>query len=157
MTPISRKCTACNNMMPEDASFCPVCGHDFRPLAESRPRVRRTPMPLLAGGLIMVSGLSQLIVALELLVVYVGEVPSLQDENAVIIISAVSMMMIGPLAVAGGYYALRRTRFAWALIGGVLTSSVAILTTIYGTGTLIALGLLATILLVGSKDEFDEL
>jgi hypothetical protein len=157
MADSSRKCVVCNNMMPEDASFCQICGHDYRPAAAAAPQnVRRTPMPPLAGGLIMVSGLSQLVVAIQLLVVYGGDVSSLRGEDAIVLIASLSLLMVGPLAAVGGYYAIRRTRFAWALVGGVLTSSLAFVGVSMGAGTLLALGLLGVILLVASKDEFDE-
>ncbi len=114
--------------------------------------------PKLAGAMLVVAGVIGVIYAIyllaniDLLTDMVGDLPEgvdaamieqiLQVCVAVIIITSV-------LSIGGGFMALKRTRWGFALIG-----SIAAIVSIGPAYLCTILGIIALILLVLSKDEF---
>ncbi len=116
----NRSCVSCGRPIAFDANVCPYCGHDYRvtmagPLAKKQP----SSMPVAGGVLILIGGVILLIATFWCIVT----------------------IALGALAILGGIFAIQRTHFAIALVGGILSVPSII-------------GLIGLILVVVSKDEF---
>jgi len=119
--PGSRNCVSCGRPISFDANVCPYCGHDYRVVMAGPTAAKKaeSSTPVIGGVLILIGGLILLIATFWCIVT----VP------------------LGIIAILGGVFAIQRTHFTIALIGGILAIPSI-------------LGLIGMILVIMSKDEF---
>ena len=114
----------------------------------------RTPMPIVAGILDIISGVLSLLAFLGLLIASIttgwvavdlaGWIPGMGIAVTVVVVLTVVSFIVGSLALVGGIYALQRKNWGLALTGSV-----------FALVPLFALGLAAIILTAISKNEFE--
>jgi hypothetical protein len=109
-------------------------------------------MPIIAGILEIVSGIFNLIGFIVLLFISIAIYRESDSYLAIsfiitiFIILTVLLFIAGILAVVGGNYAVRRKKWGWALTGSIFTLSPTFW-----------IGLIAIILTVLSKNEFEQI
>jgi formate hydrogenlyase subunit 3/multisubunit Na+/H+ antiporter MnhD subunit len=116
--------------------------------------MEKTPMPIVAGSLTIVSGGLSLIIFIGLLISITALAWTAADVTGwlsgmsialnVLIILAVFSLVFGLLALVGGIYAVQRKKWGWALTGSIC----ALVPTF-------VFGLAAITLVAISKDEFE--
>jgi hypothetical protein len=108
--------------------------------------VKNTWMPVAGGILNIVTG-SLILIILFLFVI--GSLiirfteSGIFDFNLSLVFMVVPALIIAALAIAGGVFAIQRRKWRWALAGSIVAALVPI-----------ALGMVAIILVVLSKNEF---
>lgn len=109
---------------------------------------RITPLPIVAGILMLVSAGLKLLAILGLLSFgfFAVAPPSMPRFGALVFLSAlIPLLAITALAVVGGVFALLRRRWGWALAGAIATILPFDL-----------LGVAATVLVALSREEFNQ-
>jgi len=123
--------------------------------------VQKTWKPIVAGILSIVGGALRILGAIALLVGIMffipvavtgrpGPVPDMPNWmfpgvlSTILIIGLVFILIVGILAIIGGIYALQRKKWGLALAGSIVS--------IFGSSVM---GILATIFVAMSKDEFE--
>lgn len=114
--------------------------------------MEKTPMPIIAGILEIVSGVISLVGFIGLLIgsIAVGSEAAhfygyeIGIALAVLIILTLLSFIVGILALVGGIYAVQRKKWGWALTGSIFALVPTFL-----------LGLVAIILTALSKNEFE--
>jgi len=117
--------------------------------------MKKTPMPVVAGILNMVSGVLSLIAFVGLLIASIavgwtavdvtGWIPGMDLALSVLVILTVVSLATGVLALVGGVYAVQRKQWGWALAGSICALVPSFV-----------LGLVAIILTALSRDEFGQ-
>ncbi|MEM2943591.1 MAG: zinc ribbon domain-containing protein [Methanomassiliicoccales archaeon] len=165
---IDATCPSCRHGVPMDANVCPYCGYRIKPeAAKTVPTAKEKPpsgvkpitaKPVVGGVLIIISGLMGVIVGLSLAVLS-GEIMEMIEDmygpdivaglEGILTACGVIWFIIGLIAVIGGIFAIRRKKWGFAVVGGVL----ALLT--IGPWLLGSiLGLIGLILVAISRNEF---
>lgn len=108
--------------------------------------IKKTWMPLVGGIFnIVVGGLILIILfifGIGSIIIRLAE-SGIFDFDLSLLFMIMPAVIIGALAIAGGIFAIQRRRWGWALAGSIAATLVPI-----------ALGIVAIILLVLSRDEF---
>ena len=108
--------------------------------------IKKTWMPAVAGIMDIVTGSLVMII---LLLFVIGSLIIRQAESGIfdfnlsLALMVIPALIIGALAIVGGVFALQRKNWGWALAGSIAAALVPI-----------ALGIVAIILLVLSRNEF---
>ncbi|MDH7508198.1 MAG: zinc ribbon domain-containing protein [Methanomassiliicoccales archaeon] len=168
---IDATCPSCRHAVPMDANVCPYCGYVIKPEVAKAAAPQKAPpqaapvgarqmtsKPVVGGALIIISGLIGIVMGL-ILAALSGEIEEmLQDMYGPDVISAVEgalvacgviWFIIGLIALVGGVFAIRRKKWGFAIVGGVL----ALLTVgPWFIGSI--LGLVGLILIAMSRNEF---
>lgn len=118
--------------------------------------MKKTPMPLVAGILNIVSGVISLLGFIGLLIGAVavgstavditGWIPGLGFALTVLIILATLCLVTGIIALVGGIFAIQRDKWPWALAGSIC----AVI-------PLVLLGIIAIVLVSMSRGEFENI
>jgi hypothetical protein len=106
---------------------------------------KKTPMPLIAGILMLVSEGFKFLALLGVLLFLIVPASFLRLGGLLVLLLSLPLLAVTALAVIGGIFALLRKRWGWALAGSI----VCIL-------PFSLLGIAATILVALSRDEFDS-
>ena len=117
--------------------------------------MKKTPMPLVAGILNLVSGGLSAIAFVGLLIAsiavgctavdIVGWIPGMGIALGVLIVLTVVSLVVGILALVGGVFAVQRKYWGWALAGSICALV-----------PLFVLGVAAIVLTSLSTDEFEQ-
>ena len=117
--------------------------------------MKKTPMPVIAGALSLVSGIIGLISFMGLLIGgaavgwtalrITGWIPGFDVTLSLLSLGTVVTLVTGVIAVVGGAFALRRRQWGWALAGSIC----AVIPSFF-------LGLVAVILIALSRKEFEQ-
>ena len=159
--PHGRMCVECHHPISDDASVCPHCGHDYRPVMLGHAwEEEKTPMPPLGGALIAVSAVTQMVAGLIWLSAVDTSSWSGEDagNKSVLVALGLSVFVVGLVGIAGGTYAMTRRRLSLALVGGiasVLTGGVLAVDTLSVTIGMV-LGLAGVLLIATAGDEFED-
>jgi len=158
-----RKCVKCGRMIMWDANVCPYCGHDYRQPAQPMmpmmaPPKPKTVIPLIAGGLLIVTAVIWLVEAAMILTAAGGVVSWIPIDfmgmisfiSGIIILFALIGIILAVIALAGGAFAMMRKHAGLAIIGAIFG-----LFAIGPWGIASILSLVALILLAVSHSEFE--
>ncbi len=108
--------------------------------------IKKTWMPVVAGILDIIAGSLILVIlfffVIGSLIVRLAE-SGIFDFNLSLVFMIIPALIIGSLAIAGGVLAVRRKKWGWALAGSIAAALVPV-----------ALGIVAIVLLVLSRNEF---
>jgi hypothetical protein len=108
--------------------------------------VKQTPMPLIAGILVIVSEAFKLLLVLGALFV-IALPASLPRFGAIVgVVIFIPLLALTAVAIAGGIFAIMRQRWGWALAGAIISILPFNL-----------LGVGATVLVALSRNEFKPL
>lgn len=132
---MGNECVKCGSNVPYDAAMCPRCGAGFS----------RTWRSIAAGAITMIGGC----LMVPLVLASVSGARDSSDDRGVALfmwVLAAVFAILGLLAVAGGYFALRRRKWGWALAGAIATVL-----------PFFPLSVTSIILLAFSKGEFGKL
>ena len=127
----------------------------------SRQTINKTWKPIVAGILSIISGALRILGAIALLIgimffipvavsVGPGPIPDMPNWmipgvlSTILIIGLIVLLIVGILPIIGGIYALQRKKWGLALAGSIVA--------IIGSSIM---GILATIFVALSKDEFE--
>ena len=155
-----RQCVSCGRAISWDSNVCPYCGHDYRqpapgammPTAYSKPK---TSLPVAGGVLVLITGILGMIMAVSM-IAFSGMIGSFGDLTGLIggilIVFGVVGLIFSILVILGGYFAIGRTHFVFAIIAAVLSLLVGLFTPFF-IGCL--LGLIGLILIAVAHNEFN--
>jgi len=117
--------------------------------------MEKTPMPVVAGILNIVSGVLSVLSFIGLLIGAIavgstaiditGWIPGMGFALTVLIILAIVFLVTGVFALVGGIFAMQRTRWSWVLAGSICAIVPSIV-----------LGIISIILVTMSRTEFEE-
>lgn len=154
----TRSCVGCGRSIPWEANVCPYCGHDYRISVSRSPPQKQSSVPIIAGILILLSGLAALAFGVLYLAldsqdledsgVVLPEDIAWDDIDAVMDVCGAIAIVFGLLAILGGVMSARRKYFALSMLGGVF----GVLGVGFGIGALLAI--IGLILLLVSRKEF---
>ena len=153
-----RYCVQCGREIPWEANVCMYCGHDYRASTLEAQTPRRTSLPIFGGVAILIAGVLAIIMALAFMTMTVNDIQNYEGLNtrgwtaeefvSFLHSCGIVDLVFGVLAVIGSIFALKRTHFGLAVVGGVF----AFLGFGFVVGTLI--GLIGLILVVVARREF---
>lgn len=166
-------CLRCGETLQAGIAFCPKCGYPIpgsgavaqqaypqQPYAQpynAQPPVP-TKRPLYAGILLILSGLVAFAVATTVFTMSDSIIQSITDQlgqsvpgvqNIINVMIAIGIL-IGSMAIIGGYCALKRKWYLLAVIGGVF--GLFTLGVFFVEGSI--MGLIGLILILMSRNEF---
>ena len=117
--------------------------------------MEKTPMPMVAGILNIVSGVISLLGFMGLMIgaVVVGStavditgwIPGMGFTMTLLIILAVLCLATGIIALVGGIFAIQRNKWSWALAGSICAIIPSVL-----------LGIISIVLVAMSRGEFED-
>jgi len=156
----SRKCVSCGREIPMDANVCQYCGHDYRVQAGPAVPKEKSALSLIGGILILIAGLMGLVMG-GIFLMAAGNVDTLGDWGVdvagvddmledILTVCGIIFIVLGLIAVLGGFFGLQRKHWGLAILGGVLGLFVL---GPYMLGSLFAL--IGLILVAVSKKDFD--
>jgi len=157
----TRNCVKCGKSIAFDANVCPYCGHDYRAVMAGPAAAphEKGMLSLVGGIMILISGIIGLAIGGLLLAINtsdfdqfgLGSIGGLDDTlHNILLVCGAIFVILGLIAVVGGFFGIRRQHFGLVILGGVLG-----LFTIgpYGLGSLLAL--VGLILVAVGKKDFD--
>lgn len=154
----TRNCVSCGRAIAWDANVCQYCGHDFRAPAAAPPH-EKTMLSIVGGILILVVGIMGLAMGGLFFAIDIsdleaygfGSMKGFEDilQNILYVCGAI-FVILGLIAVVGGFFGVRRKHWGLAILGGVLGLFII---TPYFIGSLVAL--VGLVLLAVSKQDFD--
>ncbi|MBU0624399.1 MAG: hypothetical protein KJ672_06085 [Candidatus Thermoplasmatota archaeon] len=154
----TRNCVSCGRAIAWDANVCQYCGHDFRAPAAAPPH-EKTVLSIVGGIMVLVVGIMGLAMgglffAIDIsdLDTYgIGSISGFEDtiQNILYVCGAI-FVILGLIAVVGGFFGVRRKHWGLAILGGVLGLFII---TPYFVGSLVAL--VGIVLLAVSRKDFD--
>jgi hypothetical protein len=154
----TRNCVSCGRAIAWDANVCQYCGHDFRAPAAAPPH-EKTMLSLVGGIMVLVVGIMGLAMGGLFFAIDVSDldaygisgITGFEDtlQNILYVCGAI-FVILGLIAVVGGFFGVRRKHWGLAILGGVL--GLFILTP-YFIGSLVSL--VGLVLLAVSKKDFD--
>lgn len=172
----TRSCVACGRQIQWDANVCPYCGHDYRqqmqgtqpmmPMMPMAPPPKpQTAIPIVAGILLLVSGLIWIVEAILIIlsvtsavswglswipVDFVGMFGALAGIVTTIVIAFAAIGIIfAIIAIIGGIFATQRKHAGLAILGSIFC-----LFAIGPFGIASILALVALIMFAVSHEEF---
>ena len=162
----TRKCVACGRDIQWDANVCPYCGHDYRQqMAGQPPMMPMMPMapmhkphtviPVVAGGLLVVSAVIWIIEAILMIVTVdyaTSWLPIVGDfVNSIVTVFAIVGIILAVIGLFGGLFAVMRKHAGLAIIGSIFC-----LFAIGPYAIASILALVSLILLAVSHGEFEK-
>lgn len=162
----SRKCVSCGREIPMDANVCQYCGHDYRVQAGPAVPKEKSALSLIAGILILISGIVGLAMG-GILLVAAGAVSEGTDDlsewglgnvgdmgdwltDALLVCGAI-VIIVSLIVVLGGVFGIMRKHWGLVIVGGVL--GLLFTWPLYFVGGICAL--VGLILAAVSKKDFD--
>ena len=137
-------CSKCGKETIENAVFCASCGASLT--GGQPPKKKKTWLSTAAGTINIIDGFLKAVLIFLMVVGAVVMLTEHEDEESVpgALACAVLLAVLGILAIVGGFCALRRKGWGWALAGAIA----AIL-------PIFPLGIASTVLTVMARDEFE--
>jgi len=155
----TRNCVNCGRAIPWDANVCQYCGKDYRAEA-AKPPHEKSALSLVGGIMILVAGLMGVFMGAMLLAIDVEDLDvyglnvagdtALDILEDIMTVCGIIFLVLGLVAVLGGFFGVRRKHFGIVILGGVLGLFVL---GPYMLGSLLAL--IGLILVAISKKDFD--
>jgi len=162
----SRKCVSCGREIPMDANVCQYCGHDYRVQVGPAVPKEKSALSLIAGILILISGIVGLAMGGILMVAAaavsegteelgdwgLGDIGAAGDwlTDALLVCGAI-VIIISLIVVLGGVFGIMRKHWGFVIVGGVL--GLLFTWPLYFVGGICAL--VGLILAAVSKKDFD--
>ncbi len=125
----TRNCVACGKTIAWDANVCQYCGHDYR-AAMAGPAVKKEKgvVSLVGGVLILIAGIMGLLMAAILLAVnsinfgsYGLDIAGIDNTlHDILTVCGVIFLVLGLVALVGGFFGIQRKHFGLVILGGVL-------------------------------------
>jgi hypothetical protein len=164
----SEVCDQCGKEIPAGSNVCPYCGNMIRQPPQyggyqPYQAKKRTNYPMIAGVLLIVAGILAIATGVMYLATTSEIIADVEDQLAdqgiedtefledFLTICGALMMVFGLIAIGGGALSIKRRMWGFALVGSIFA--------ILSIGPIIALssilGIIALILLVMAKDEFE--
>ena len=155
----TRNCVSCGRAIAWDSNVCQYCGHDYRVQTTAAAPHEKTALSIVGGILILIAGIMGLAMGGIFFSINVsdldaygfGAITGFEDtlQNILYVCGAI-FVILGLIAIGGGFFGVRRKHWSLAILGGVL--GLFILTP-YFAGSLLAL--VGLILVAVSKKDFD--
>lgn len=155
----TRSCVSCGRAIAWDANVCQYCGHDYRAQATAPVPHEKSALSIIGGILILITGIAGLGMGGLFLSIKVsdldrygfGSITGFEStlQNILYVCGAI-FIILGVIALIGGYFGVRRKHWGLAVLGGVLG---LLIITPYFFGSLLAL--VGLVLVAVSKKDFD--
>lgn len=156
----SRICVVCQRDIPDEAAFCPNCGHNYSgPASLEMGHKVRSALPIVGGLAVLIAGLIHIangVAWISTSDVYYDEGEA--DAFNVVFMYAIVSIASGLIAVAGGLSATKSRNLAFSLAGGFAAFG-AVGLVLSGVPTLFnasSLALAGLIIIAIAHEEFDS-
>ena len=124
----TRNCVSCGKSIAWDANVCQYCGHDYRAQMAGPPKKEKGVISLVGGVMILIAGIMGLFMGAMFLAVnsidfgsYGLDVAGLSDTlHNILTVCGVIFIVLGLVALLGGFFGIQRKHFGLVILGGVL-------------------------------------
>lgn len=154
----TRQCVSCGRAIAFDANVCQFCGHDYRTQAAAQAPHEKSALSLIGGILILVAGVIGLAIGGVLIAIDVNQLSDYGLDvagagdmiNDIMDVCGAILIILGLVAVVGGFFGVQRKHFGIVILGGVLG---LFLISPYMLASILAL--IGLILVAVAKKDFD--
>jgi len=126
----TRNCVKCGRTIAWDANVCQFCGHDYRTQAAPAAPAEKSALSLIGGILILIAGIMGLALG-GILIAAASNVDTLGDWGVdvagvgdmisdILTVCGIIFIILGLIAVIGGFFGVQRKHWGLAILGGVL-------------------------------------
>jgi len=157
----TRNCVKCGKSIAFDANVCPYCGHDYRavmagPVAAPH---EKGMLSIVGGIMILIAGIMGLAIGGILFAINtndfnqygLGNLSGLDSTiHNILMVCGAIFIILGIIAVVGGFFGVRRQHFGLVILGGVMG---LFCIGPYGLASLLAL--VGLILVAVARKDFD--
>ena len=127
----TRNCVQCGRAIANDANVCPYCGHDYRSVMAGPAAAphEKGVLSIVGGILILIAGVMGLAIGgiffaintSDLSKFGFGSISGLEDTiHNILMVCGAIFVILGIIAVVGGFFGVRRQHFGLVILGGVL-------------------------------------
>ena len=124
----TRKCVSCGREIAMDANVCQYCGHDYRMQAVPAAPAEKSVLSLVGGILILIAGIMGLAMGGIFLAIDANDLDqwgvdvsgTLNVLEDILTVCGIIFVVLGLIAVIGGFFGVQRKHWGIAILGGVL-------------------------------------